>query len=41
MRLDLDRLMKDQNLDALWVMGAMKHNADMVYFTGVHGERGS
>jgi len=36
MRADLDRLMKEDNLDALWVMGAMKHNADMVYFTGVH-----
>lgn len=36
MRSDLDRLMKEENLDALWVMGAMKHNADMVYFTGVH-----
>ena len=36
MRSDLDALMKEKNIDALWVMGAMKHNADMVYFTGVH-----
>lgn len=36
MRSDLDRFMMEDNLDALWVMGAMKHNADMVYFTGVH-----
>ncbi|HUV15779.1 MAG TPA: Xaa-Pro peptidase family protein [Pelolinea sp.] len=36
MRSDLDAIMKEQNIDALWVMGAMNHNADMVYFTGVH-----
>jgi Xaa-Pro aminopeptidase len=31
--------MKEQNIDALWVVGDMKHNADMVYFTGVHEVR--
>lgn len=36
MKADIDLKMKEQNLDALWVMGAMKHNADMVYFTGIH-----
>lgn len=34
MRSDIDALIKEQKIDALWVMGAMKHNADMVYFTG-------
>lgn len=33
---NIDKIMKEQNIDALWVMGSMKHNADMVYFTGVH-----
>jgi Xaa-Pro aminopeptidase len=31
--------MKEQNIDALWIVGDMKHNADMVYFTGVHEVR--
>ena len=39
MRTYLDTLMKEQNIDALWVVGDMKHNADMVYFTGVHEVR--
>ena len=34
MRSDIDALLKEQKIDALWVMGAMKYNADMVYFTG-------
>jgi Xaa-Pro aminopeptidase len=34
MRSDIDELMKEQNIDALWVIGDMKNNADMVYFTG-------
>ena len=34
MKSDIDAFLKAQNIDALWVMGAMKHNADMVYFTG-------
>ena len=39
MRTYLDTLMKEQNIDALWIVGDMKHNADMVYFTGVHEVR--
>jgi len=34
MRSDIDLFLKEKNIDALWVMGAMKNNADMVYFTG-------
>jgi Xaa-Pro aminopeptidase len=34
MKSDLDLILKEENIDALWVMGAMKNNADMVYFTG-------
>ncbi|MCD6577599.1 MAG: aminopeptidase P family protein [Anaerolineaceae bacterium] len=36
MKKDLDRLMKEQNLNALWVMGGLQNNPDMVYFTGIH-----
>lgn len=39
MRSDLDAIMEKENIDALWVMGDMSHNADMVYFTGVHDVR--
>jgi len=39
MRSDLDQWMKEQNVEALWVLGDMKHNPDMVYFTGVHEVR--
>jgi len=39
MRSDLDQWMKEQSIDALWVVGDMKHNPDMVYFTGVHEVR--
>ena len=35
MRSDIDMLLKEEHIDALWVMGAMKNNADMVYFTGI------
>ena len=35
MKSDLDNFLKEGNIDALWVMGAMKNNADMVYFTGI------
>ena len=35
MRSDLDRFLVEGHFDALWVMGAMKNNADMVYFTGI------
>ncbi len=36
MKSDLDQIMLDQHLDALWVTGAMYSNPDMVYFTGIH-----
>ncbi len=36
MKSDLDQILQDQNIDALWVMGAMSNNPDMVYFTGIH-----
>jgi len=35
MKQDLDRLMADRNLDALWITGPANHNPAMVYFTGV------
>ena len=35
MRSDLDQFLKEELIEALWVMGAMKNNADMVYFTGI------
>jgi Xaa-Pro aminopeptidase len=35
MKQDLDRLMTDRGLDALWITGPANHNPAMVYFTGV------
>lgn len=35
MRSGLDLFLEEEHIDALWVMGAMKNNADMVYFTGI------
>ena len=35
MRADIDLFLNEEHIDALWVMGAMKNNADMVYFTGI------
>ena len=35
MKSELDLFLREGNIDALWVMGAMKNNADMVYFTGI------
>lgn len=35
MKKDLDDLMRENNIDALLVMGAGRHNPSMVYFTGV------
>lgn len=35
MKEDLDRLMEEKNIDAIWVSGPAQHNAAMVYFTGV------
>jgi Xaa-Pro aminopeptidase len=34
MKSDIDLFLKDEKIDALWVMGDLRHNADMVYFTG-------
>ena len=39
MRSDLDLFLEEGQIDALWVMGAMKNNADMVYFTGIQEVR--
>ena len=36
MKNDLDKFMKEQEIDALWVLGALQNNPDMVYFTGIH-----
>jgi len=36
MRTDLDRLMEEANVDALWVSGNLFNNPDMVYLTGIH-----
>ena len=36
MKKDLDRYMQEENVDALWVIGNMYSNPDMVYFTGIH-----
>ena len=35
MKQDLDRLMAERDLDALWITGPANHNPAMVYFTGV------
>jgi hypothetical protein len=36
MKSEINKLMKEQGLDALWVMGSGDHNPNMVYFTGLH-----
>lgn len=36
MKSEINALMENQGLDALWVMGAGDHNPNMVYFTGLH-----
>ena len=36
MKKDLDQIMLENNVDALWVLGTMSNNPDMVYFTGIH-----
>ena len=41
MREDLDLLMKQNDISALWVSGSLKHNPDMVYFTGIHNVAGA
>lgn len=35
MKQDLDRLMKERGLDALWITGPANHNPALVYFTGI------
>jgi Xaa-Pro aminopeptidase len=35
MKQDLDRLMRERGLEALWITGPANHNPAMVYFTGV------
>ncbi len=35
MKADIDRLMDEKGLDAIWITGPAQHNACMVYFTGV------
>jgi Xaa-Pro aminopeptidase len=35
MKKDLDRLMQERGLDAMWIMGPASHNPALVYFTGV------
>lgn len=35
MKQDLDRLMQERGLNAIWVTGAANHNPALVYFTGV------
>lgn len=35
MKKDLDRLMEEQYIDALWITGGLHNNPDMVYFTGI------
>ena len=34
MKKDIERLIKEHNIDALWISGAAQHNPSMVYFTG-------
>jgi Xaa-Pro aminopeptidase len=35
MKKDLDRLMQERGLDAIWISGPANHNPALVYFTGV------
>jgi Xaa-Pro aminopeptidase len=35
MKKDLDRLMEESDLDALWISGPANHNPALVYFTGI------
>lgn len=36
MKENIDQFLYEEKVDALWVMGAMMNNPDMVYFTGIH-----
>jgi len=35
MKNDIDRLMEEQNVDALWITGGLQNNPNIVYFTGI------
>ena len=35
MKNDIDCLMKEQSIDALWITGGLQNNPNMVYFTGI------
>lgn len=35
MKTDVDRLMEENDIDVLFVVGSANHNANMVYFTGI------
>ena len=35
MKSDIDRLMEEKDIDALFVIGPANHNSSMVYFTGI------
>ena len=41
MQSDMDRIMKERGIDALWVTGPADHNPNMVYFTGLHHVSGA
>ena len=36
MKTDIDQLMVENGIEALWVVGSAAHNPNMVYFTGLH-----
>jgi Xaa-Pro aminopeptidase len=36
MKSDMDRLMQEKGIDALWITGAADHNPNLVYYTGLH-----
>ena len=36
MQSDMDRIMKESGIDALWITGPGDHNPNMVYYTGLH-----
>ena len=41
MQSDMDRIMKERGIDALWVTGPADHNPNMVYYTGLHHVSGA
>ncbi len=36
MQSDMDKIMKERGIDALWITGSAEHNPNMVYYTGLH-----